>query len=154
MAIVQRLQHYLEENRVPYRTSHHPEAFTSQEVAEVCHIPGKHLAKVVMVKSSAGLAMAVVPATRHVDLDKLRILMHLPEVALAKEEEFAARIPDCRPGTMPPFGNLYGLKVYVDEEIARQSELVFQAGTHEDVASLAYLHFARLVRPIVGKIAD
>lgn len=152
--MVPRLQHYLEENRVPYRTSHHPEAFTSQEVAEASHIPGKHLAKVVMVKCPAGLAMAVVPATRHVDLEKLKALMHVPELALGKEEEFAPRVPDCRPGTMPPFGNLYGLKVYVDEEIARQSELIFQAGTHEDIASLAYLHFARLVRPIVGAISD
>lgn len=154
VAIVARLQHYLEENRVPYRASHHPEAFTSQEVAEVSHIPGKHLAKVVMVKIPGSLAMAVVPSTRHVNLDKLKALMHVPELELAREEEFAPRLPDCRPGTMPPFGNLYGLRVYVDEEIARQPELVFQAGTHEDVASLAYLHFARLVRPVVGAISD
>ncbi|QSR84836.1 aminoacyl-tRNA deacylase [Methylacidimicrobium sp. B4] len=152
--MVPRLQHYLEENRVPYQTSHHPAAFTSQEVAEVSHTPGRHLAKVVMVKSRDGLVMAVVPSTRHVNLRKLEVLMHLPDLALAKEEEFAPRVADCRPGTMPPFGNLYGLKVYVDNEIARQPELVFQAGTHEDIASLAYLHFARLVRPVVGEISD
>ncbi|MDD4932762.1 MAG: YbaK/EbsC family protein [Methylacidiphilaceae bacterium] len=153
MAIVQRLQHYLEENRIPYRTSHHPEAFTSQEVAAASHVSGRHLAKVVLVKGAEGLAMAVLPTTRHVNLGKLKALMQVSELALAKEEEFAPRVPDCRPGTVPPFGNLYGLKVYVDAEIARQPELVFQAGTHEDMASLAYLHFARLVQPVVGDIS-
>ncbi|VVM04648.1 hypothetical protein MAMC_00164 [Methylacidimicrobium cyclopophantes] len=153
MAIVRRLQQYLEENRIPYRVSHHPEAFTSQEVAAASHVSGKHLAKVVMVKSPDGLAMAVLSTRHPVDLDKLKVLMEVSEVAFAREEEFAPLLPDCRPGTAPPFGNLYGRKVYVDREIASQSELVFQAGTHEDLASLAYADFARLVEPTVGDIA-
>ena len=154
MAIVRRLQEYLEQNKIPYRTSYHPEAFTAQEVAAKSHISGKNLAKVVMVKKGEGFAMTVLPAACRVSLDKLKGIMETKEVALAKEEEFVGLFPDCEPGAMPPFGNLYAVEVYVDEEIARHPELIFQAGTHRDVATLSYQDFERLVQPKVAEFCD
>lgn len=154
MAIVRRLQEYLEQHKIPYQVSYHPEAFTAQEVAARSHISGKNLAKVVMVKKGEGFVMTVLPAACRVNLDKLKEIMGMKEVTLAKEEEFAGLFPDCEPGAMPPFGNLYGMEVYVDEEIAHKPELIFQAGTHRDIATLSYQDFAQLVQPKVAEFCD
>ena len=75
------------------------------------------------------------------------------EVRLADEAEFADTFADCDLGAMPPFGNLYGLPVYVDATLAEDETIYFQAGTHTDTMSLEYADFARLVQPSVADFA-
>ena len=145
--ISQRLRQYLDENRVPYEAHMHPVAYTAQQVAAEEHVPGRMMAKTVIVHTGDGFAMAVLPAPMRVDLAALRSALDQPNVRLATEAEFASLFPDSETGAMPPFGNLYNLPVYVDEVLARDEEIVFNAGTHRDSIKMRFADFQRLVQP-------
>jgi Ala-tRNA(Pro) deacylase len=110
------------------------------------------LAKVVMVFAGEDLTMLVMPAHFHVDLEATKAALAGRDVRLAHESEFASSFPDCQPGSMPPFGNLYGIPVYVDEALGRNERIVFQAGTHTETMSLSYQDFVSLVRPTVARL--
>lgn len=148
-----RLEAYLRDNRVPFQVQHHPLAYTAQEVAASEHIAGRLLAKVVIVFADGKTVMLVLPAPSRVDRARAAAVLGASEVRLAKEREFAATFPDCEPGAMPPFGNLYNLPVYVDRALTEDETIYFQAGTHTDTMSLKYADFARLVNPTVAEFA-
>lgn len=141
------LEAYLREQQVPYQLQHHPVAYTAQEVAASEHVPGRLMAKVVMLVADGKTVMAVLPAPFQVDLDRAGGHLGAADVRLAREDEFAALFPGCEIGAMPPFGNLYGIPVYVDTALAEDETIVVQAGTHTDTISLRYADFQRVVRP-------
>src|SRR5262245_28893711 len=145
-----RLEAYLRDNQVTFETQRHPTAFTAQAVAQSEHIPGRLLAKVVMVVADGELAMLVLPATNRVDVSHVAVLLDAQSVRLADEAEFADTFSDCEVGAMPPFGNLYGVPVYVDRALAEDDIIFYQAGTHTDTMSMKYADFARLVKPTVA----
>jgi Ala-tRNA(Pro) deacylase len=148
-----RLEGYLRENRVPFEAQHHPRAVAAQEVAASEHVPGKMLAKTVMVLADGKLTMLALPATYQVDLEKAAAALGAGEVRLAEEEEFEGNFPDCEVGAMPPFGNLYDVPVWADESLAEDETIVFRAGTHTDTMSIKYADFERLVEPTVAEFA-
>lgn len=151
MAILEKLQRYLDEHRVAYEILTHPPAYTAQEVAAAQHIKGRDLAKVVIAEAGDQPLMVVLPATRRLDLLKLRPL--LPSNAqprLAHEAEFAHLFGACEAGAMPPFGNLYGIPVYADQSLAAEETIVFQAGTHTETVRMRSADFVELVKPVVG----
>ena len=153
MACKERLESYLREERVPFEVRHHPRAVTAQEVAASEHVPGKMLAKTVMVLADGEMVMLALPASYQVDVEKAGSALGAREVRLAQEEEFEGSFPDCEVGAMPPFGNLYDLPVYVEETLAEDDTIVFRAGTHVDTMSVTYADFDRLVKPTVTKFA-
>jgi len=152
MQIPQRLISYLNDRKIGYEILHHPEAFTAQTIAAVEHIKGRHHAKVVMVKSGNEHLMTVLSADCRIDLEKLEKATGNP-VALESEPEFKELFPDCAPGTMPPFGHLYGLPTYVDRALAKEDFIVFEAGTHTDAIRLRYGDWARVANPFVEDFA-
>ena len=143
------LTDYLDQHKIPYTVITHSPAYTAQGIAGLTHISGKELAKTVMVKLDGKLVMAVLPANFHVDLASLRRALKAKTVELAAEEDFSQRFAECETGAMPPFGNLYGLPVFADENLARDQEIVFNAGSHTEVIKLAFEDFERLVKPKV-----
>jgi len=149
MECLERLTTYLREHRVPYQVQQHPEAFTAQEVAASEHVPGRFVAKGVVVFADAQKALLLLPATHHVNLVQAAQALGVTEVRLAHEDEFAANFPDCAVGAIPPFGNLYGLPVYVDRSLTADDRIIFPAGTHTTTLTVAYPDFARLVEPVV-----
>ena len=148
-----RLENYLHENGVFFEVQHHPRVVTAQEVAATEHIPGKMLAKTVMVLADDEMAMLALPAPYEVDLEKVGEALEAREVRLAEEEEFENAFPDCEVGAMPPFGNLYELPVYVEEALAEDETIFFRAGTHTETMSLRYADFEQLVQPSVAEFA-
>lgn len=142
------VKQYLDEQNVKYVIMQHSEAYTAQEVAEAVHVPGRHFAKCVMVKIDGRLAMAVLPATDQVDLDRLGKSTGAREVVLAEEADFQDRFPDCEVGAMPPFGNLFDLEVFVAPHLTQADLIAFNAGSHTEVMQLAYTAFERLVSPV------
>jgi Ala-tRNA(Pro) deacylase len=152
----QRLEGYLRENGAPFEVQHHARAITAQEVAATEHTPGKMFAKTVMVlpADEEKPIMLVLPAPYHVNLQKAAAALDAREVLLAEEEEFEESFPDCEVGAMPPFGNLYGVSVYVDKALSEDEAIVFRAGTHTDTMSVSYADFEQLVEPTVAELAD
>lgn len=144
-----KLKEFLDNQHIKYLSITHSPAYTAQEVAASAHIPGKEMAKTVMVKIGGRMAMAVLPANQKVVLQDLRDITGSDDVQFATEDEFKALFPDCEVGAMPPFGNLYGLDVYVAPGLAEHGEIAFNAGSHTEVIKIAYRDFERLVRPRV-----
>ncbi len=148
-----KIKEYLDRQGVKYVSISHSPAYTSQEVAASAHIPGKTLAKTVMVIADGKMIMAVLPGTRRVDLDRLKVALQAQQIALAQEAEFKSLFPDCEIGAMPPFGNLYNVPVVADSALTEDTEIVFNAGSHRELIRLAYKDFERLVKPTIAKFA-
>lgn len=153
MPILTKLREYLDKAGVQYEVLSHRQAFTAQEVAEAQHVKGRDLAKVVMLRSGGEFFMTVLPAPYRVDLDLAQGVVGRRDLRLATEEEFAGLFPQCEAGAMPPFGNLYGLPVFVDQSLTRDDDIVFNAGTHTQTVRMTYADFARLVQPKVAAFA-
>ncbi|MDH3496331.1 MAG: YbaK/EbsC family protein [Gemmatimonadota bacterium] len=146
---IRKLKQFLDEHGVRYVTVRHSPAFTAQEVAASAHISGYEMAKTVIVKVNGQMAMAVLPAPMHVDLPHLQELIGADRVELATESEFKERFAESELGAMPPFGNLYGMDVYVADRLADDEYIAFNAGTHTELIRLRYREFEQLVRPRV-----
>jgi Ala-tRNA(Pro) deacylase len=146
---VNKLKAFLDSQEIKYVTITHSRAYTAQEIAASAHIPGKELAKTVIVKLDARLAMVVLPASAQVSFSRLKAATGAAEVDLADEAEFKDRFPDCELGAMPPFGNLYGVPVFVAQSLSQDREIAFNAGSHAELVKLAYADYKRLLEPIV-----
>jgi Ala-tRNA(Pro) deacylase len=122
-------------------------------VAASEHVPGRMLAKTVMVLADGEIAMLALPAPYQVDLEKAAAALGVKGARLAEEEAFADTFSDCEVGAMPPFGNLYGVPVYVEKTLAEDETIVFRSGTHTETMSVSYADFERLVEPTVAQFA-
>jgi Ala-tRNA(Pro) deacylase len=152
MPILGKLRELLEGNKVAYSVHSHPEAYTAQKIAALAHIKGRMLVKVVMVKAGDALVMVALPADRRLDLDRVRGVLG-NDVRLATEAEFREAFPGCDVGAMPPFGNLFGMPLYVDRSLEQDEEIVFNAGTHTLTARMALSDYLRLARPHMAEVS-
>lgn len=153
MSVAAKLKECLDGNKVNYDVLTHPQVYTAQDVAAAMHVSGNELAKSVVVKAGDGFVLAVLPASRKVDEKRFQRVVGAKEVRMAHESEFASLFPGCELGAMPPFGNLYGVDVYVDRSLTQDDEIVFNAGTHVEAIRMKYKDFERLVSPKVGDFA-
>jgi Ala-tRNA(Pro) deacylase len=152
MEIPKQLIDCLDQNNVEYEILHHAEAMTAQRIAQAEHVKGRHQAKVVMLKSGDQDLMVVLPADHHIDLEKIEKTIGKP-VSLGKENDFKSLFANTAIGAMPPFGNLYGLPTYVDEHLAEQDYIVFEAGTHTDAIRISYGDYEKIVKPKVEDLS-
>ncbi len=131
----EKLREYLLTHGVPYEVHEHPLAFTTSRVAEVEHIPGKDIAKPVILMADDHFVMAVVPGHKHVDLHKARTALGCENVRLAEEAEFAEAFADCERGAEPPLGHLYGMQTIVDLRLD-SPRVTFRGGTHTQTITM------------------
>ena len=148
-----RLEKYFRDNGIKFETMTHAAAYTAQELAAAQKVPGKQFAKVVMVVGDGQIMMLVLPASHHIDFRKLKGVLKVKDVRLAKEEEFSLIFPDCETGAMPPFGNWYGVPIHIDQALSEGQDIVFQAGTHKEMIRLSYRDYAILTQPAVSEFA-
>ncbi len=149
MSIVKRLRDYLDENRISYTHCTHRLAYTAQEIAAAQHVPGREMAKTIVLKADGQFALLILPAVMKIDLKSLRDELPYKHLELATEKEFTSLFPDSEVGAMAPFGNLYNLPVFVDKSLTADDEIVFNAGTHIDTIRMCYQDFVRLARPAI-----
>ena len=154
MPVVKELKELLDKQNIKYVTISHSLAYTAQETAEVAHVSGKEIAKTVIVKIDGLFAMAVLPGSCQIDVSALKSATRAQTVELAREPEFSGRFTGCETGAMPPFGNLYGMSVFVDESLTKDKEIAFNAGTHNELIRLSYADFETLVKPTVLSFAS
>lgn len=152
MALLQQLQDVLETHSVPYRVLTHPRGYSAQRTAACQHIPGKHMAKVVMVRPGDRSVTTVLPASHRVNFEQLQAWLGGP-AQLEGEQEFRLLSPSCETGAEPPFGNLFGLDVWVDRTLAEDEDMVFTAGTPCHSVRMRYADVAWLVQPQVAAFA-
>ncbi|MEE8572084.1 MAG: YbaK/EbsC family protein [Gemmatimonadota bacterium] len=153
MSVANRLEQLLEESGASFDLIDHPLAFTAQEEAAASHVSGRHWAKTVAVLIDGDPALVVLPATRRLDLAKLRRVVGTDSVEIAREAEFQDLYPDCDLGAMPPFGELYGQRTFVDESLREEERIAFHAGDHRTAIEMSYTDFERLATPVPADIA-
>ena len=146
---VKRLKEFLDTHQIKYITIDHSPAYIAREVASSTFVPRREFAKTVMVKTDGKIAMTVLPASHHADLEKLATASGAKKVCLASEQEFGQLFPGCEIGAMPPFGNLYDMDTYVDVTLKDDDEITFNAGTHAQVIRLAFDDYHKLVQPTI-----
>jgi Ala-tRNA(Pro) deacylase len=151
---IRRLREFLDSHHIKYFVISHSPAYTAQDIAAVAHVSGNELVKTVMVTVDGKMAMVLLHASRHLDFDLLRQLCGSRDVALAEEQEFSGLFPECEIGAMPPFGNLYGMEVYADEELDESIDIVFSAGSHRELLRLSWFDYKRLVAPVMGRLTS
>lgn len=144
-----RIREYLDSNGVKYYLITHSMAFTAQEIAATVHISGHEMAKTVMIKLNGKLAMAVLPAAYKVSFRSLASVVGTNDIALAHEQEFQYRFPECEVGAMPPLGKLWNMDVFLAEKLTYNEFIVFNAGSHTELIKMTYADYEQLVKPTV-----
>lgn len=151
--ILQRLKVFLDSHNVKYVVISHSPAYTALEIAALARIPGKEIAKTVIVNADKTKIMVVLPASHMVDFTSLRTITNAQYMELASEQQFKDLFPECELGAMPPFGNLFNLEVIVAESLAEDEMIAFNAGTHKELVRMTYRDFVQLVQPKIGKLS-
>lgn len=147
----ERVRQHLKTHGVGYEVHEHATTYTAHEVAAAEHVPGANVAKSVLLQAGDDLVMAVLPATCKVDMIKARAVFG-SEVHMAREDDFCAVFGDCEPGAEPPFGNLYGLRTFVDRRLTAE-HITFNAGTHTEAMTIALTDYMGIVNPEVTDLA-
>lgn len=151
--MVSKVKEYLDNNAVKYETLTHPTAFTAQEIAASADIPGKEMAKSVVVKLGGRMAMAVLPASEIIDFERLKEIAAVDEAELAFEEEYEDMFPECERGAIPPLGNLYGMPVYVARSLMAEPVILFTAGSLKELVKISTADYRRLATPIISSFS-
>jgi Ala-tRNA(Pro) deacylase len=138
---------HLQKAGVSFRVRRHAHAVTAQELAASVHMSGYRVAKAVLVEVDGRRMMAVLPATRVIDVQRLGDAMGALSVRIMGESEFASLFSDSDLGAEPPFGSLYGLPVLMDRSLAHAGPLILRGGSHEEALELQFEDFARLEQP-------
>lgn len=147
------LETYLESKNVPYERISHPPTYTAQGLAAEEHVPGQYVAKPVLVRTEDQFVLCVLPACYRLDLNRVARAAGATEADLATEQDMAEVFDDCELGAEPPFGNLFGLRTFVDESLKKDEYLLFQAGTHTEAIRMRRADYERVCSPIVAPIA-
>lgn len=150
MAVSATLEAFLRGAHVKYTIAKHPVVYTAQEIAAAQHVPGRQLAKSVLVKTARGPVLAVLCATHRIDLKKLKTALNAGTLSIAGESDIKRHFPDVEVGAMSPFGQLYQVPVVVDRLLGASDQIVFNAGSHTETITLRYQDFAQLAKPKVA----
>lgn len=148
-----KLDEMLANRHVSFERLHHRPVYTANRTAQVLHVPGKEMAKTILLRSDRGYVLAVVPATHRIDLEEIRKKLDLQDVEMAGEGEMDRLFPDCEVGAIPPFGSIYHLPTLVDESLAQDEKIVFEAQSHEEAIRMSYRDYEEIEHPVKGRFA-
>jgi Ala-tRNA(Pro) deacylase len=154
MPISTKLKEYLDRQGVRFEHHVHPTAYTAQETASSMHLPGRDIAKTVVIEADGALLLAIVPANQKVDLHHLKFITRAANIRIADEREFSEAFPSCEPGAVPPFGNLFGFSAYCDTQLEQDDTIEFNAGSHTDTLRMAFDDFKKLARPTMIDLVE
>lgn len=137
---------YLTAERIDFERLPHPPAYSAQKRAKYLRLPGRQVAKSVLLAGPTGYLLAVLPATHQVDTQALAEHLGGP-VRLADDREIADVFCDCEWGVVSPFGTHYGLATLLDDSISTDAPLVLETHTQFESIRLLCRDFERLERP-------
>jgi Ala-tRNA(Pro) deacylase len=147
-----KIDEMLTSRHVPFEKLHHSVAYTANRVAQALHVPGREMAKSVLLRAGQGYVLAVLPATHRVDVDRVKHELG-EDVEMAGESEMEVLFPDCERGAIPPFGSLYHVRTIVDESLAEDEKIVFEAQSHEEAIRMTYRDYENIEHPVKGQFA-
>jgi len=147
------LREYLREHHVPFEVILHPPSPSATRFAQSLHVPGRSVAKGVLLRAGGAHLLAVLPSTHRIEIPRLAELLGLPDLSLASEDEVARIFFDCERGALPPFGRLYGLRTVVDASLASGSEIVLEGNWRHEGLRMRYRDFEAIEAPFRARFA-
>ena len=147
---------FLQERKCRFQRMPHQPTYSAQRLAHELHVSGREVAKTVLLRANGGhhFVVAVLPASKTINLDKASKVLGKGKVQLATEIEISAHCPDCDFGVLPPFGSRYGMKTIVDSSLADDEEIVFEGNTHDEAVRMRFDEFVQLEDPLVAAFAE
>lgn len=148
------IQDFLRHRSIRFEALLHRPAPSAARMAETIHLPGRTVAKAVLVRVGDGFVLAVLPSTHRVDLDRLGIVLGGADPRIATESEVMAIFHDCERGALPPFGKLYGLTTVVDASLAGGSQIAFVANSRHEGIKMRFRDYEAIEVPLRGRFAS
>jgi Ala-tRNA(Pro) deacylase len=139
------------QKEVTYDAIVHRDVYDSQRLAEELHTPAREVAKTVLLRADSGYVyiVAVLPATKNIDFDRVSAAFCGSKIELATEIEIKEHCRDCEMGPLPPFGSQYGTKTIVDESLAEDETIVFEGNSHHEAIRMRFDDFQTIESPVV-----
>ena len=148
------IRNYLRNRHVRFEVLLHRPAPSAARMAETVHLPGRIVAKGVLVRAGESFVLAVLPSTHRIDLDRLAATLGVDDVRIATEPEVMAIYHDCERGALPPFGRLYGLSTIVDSALAGSAEIVFVGNSRHEGVRMRFRDYEAVEAPMRGRFAS
>ena len=148
-----RIRDYLQSRQIRFQTLLHCPMPSATRFAQSVHVPGRNVAKAVLVNAGEKYVLSVLPATHRIDTDRLARVLSVDQVRIASEDEVGRVFADCERGALPPFGRLYGLTTIVDADLAGMAEIVFLANTRHEGVRMSYRDYEAVEDPIRARFA-
>ena len=148
-----RIRDFLRSRTARFEVFLHRPSHSASHLAESIHVPGRCVAKGVLVKAGDSFALAVLPATHRIDLERLGHLLGGLDTRIATEAEVERIFADCEPGVLPPFGHLYGITTIVDTTLSGGSEIVFVANTTHEGVRMRFRDYEAIESPMKARFA-
>lgn len=146
-----KLEELLDRRNIDFEKLHHRPVYTANRMAQELHVPGREVAKTVLLRTEQGYVAAVIPANRRIDLERACGCLGEEWVEMASESEIHQIYDDCETGARLPFGSLYHLRTLVDETLEEDEDIVFEGATHEEAIKMHYRDFENLEHPLKGR---
>ena len=148
MSIANTVDYALTLTDVDFSILRHQHSATSAETAHKANVAESELAKAVALRDDLGPLLAVMPASRKLDLERLRGLLHRPALRFMTEEELSSVFFDCEEGAVPPLGPDYRVPTVVDKALMKKDDIYFEAGDHEELVHVDRTGFRKLLRGV------
>jgi Ala-tRNA(Pro) deacylase len=150
------VQDFLRSQHVLFETLLHRPTSSAAELASSLHVPGREVAKTVLVRAGDDFVLTVLPATVRIDLGRLARVLGISstQLRLASPDEILEVFDDCEPGVIPPFGRIYGLETIVDDSLADNQTIVFGANTRHDAVRMRFSDYEAVEEPVGAIFAE
>ena len=153
MDVLAEIRRLLDASKIPYKCWTHPECSTSEEGSLIRGTPLMSGAKALVFRSEGRFLMLILSGDKQVDMRALRMVLKAKSLSLATPDE-AFQVTHCTIGSIPPFGNLFGIPVYVDKSLWRNETIYFNAGRHDTSIGMGIDDWERVVKPIRVSVAQ
>jgi len=151
--VFEKIKNLLEEKGVSYQLLEHRPVFTSEEAAKVRGTGLKQGAKAIIFFADKKPILIVVNGDKHIDVKKFKQKYNIKDLRLLKSEEIK-QLTGLEIGAIPPFGNIMNLPTYMDTEVMKNKEIVFNAGSHTRSIKMRSFDFVNLCNPIIGNFRE
>ncbi len=144
MTVPSAILNYLNHNNIDYQVIQHQHSQGSFQSSQLAHVDANKVAKAVLLKDRHEYVLAVLPASRSIDMHGVREEFG-EQMQMAKESEIGQCFPDCELGAIPAIGELYGFSTIVDKKLQLEPEIYFEAGDHEDLIQVSETDFEKML---------
>ena len=152
-SVFERVENFLRQQGIGFQVLRHEPVFTSEQAAAVRGVPLASGAKALLCKVDDRFALFVIPADRKLDSKRVRQALGSRSLRFATVDELR-QLTGLAPGSVPPFGRLFGLATCCDLRMADSEKINFNAGDHSISVSMRWVDYLRVENPTLGSFTS